>query len=115
MRDLTWVDDVIDLLVLAADHAGTVGGQIFNCGSGTATTLGELVDAVERVTGVGLDAEWGAFPVATHDLHHPIADAAEAARALGWRVSTSLDEMIERLWDAGEPRQSIPGGSERSK
>jgi nucleoside-diphosphate-sugar epimerase len=110
VRDFVSVGDAIDLFVLAADRALALRGRILNCGSGTPTTLGELVDTVERVTGSAIEAEWGAFPVAAHDLRHPIADIA-AARALGWRPATSLDEMIEQLWSAGTPAQSPAAGS----
>jgi UDP-glucose 4-epimerase len=110
VRDFVSVDDAIDLLVLAADRAVDLRGRILNCGSGAPTTLGELVDAVGRVTGSVIEARWGAFPVAAHDLRHPIADIS-AARALGWRPSTSLDEMIEQLWTAGMPVQSPEAGS----
>ncbi len=94
------------MFVLAANNAAVLRGAVLNCGSGVATTLGELVAAVERVTGVTVDAGWGAFPLAAHDLLHPVADISEAARALGWRPSTSLDEMIEQLWVARGPGQS---------
>ena len=80
VRDFVSVGDAIDLFVLAADRAVALRGRILNCGSGAPTTLGELVAAVERVTGSAIGAEWGAFPVAAHDLRHPIADIAAARR-----------------------------------
>ena len=110
VRDFVSVGDAIELFVLAADRALDLRGRILNCGSGTPTTLGELVGAVERVTGSVVAAEWGGFPVAAHDRRHPIADVA-AARALGWRPSVPLDEMIEQLWTAGTPVQSPAAGS----
>ncbi|MDQ1431925.1 MAG: UDP-glucose 4-epimerase [Actinomycetota bacterium] len=98
-RDFVAVADVVDLLGRAAEHATRLPGRVFNCGSGATTTLGELVTAVECVTGAPIRAEWGAFPVAEHDLAHPVADPTAAADELGWRAVTSLDEMILDLWD----------------
>jgi nucleoside-diphosphate-sugar epimerase len=100
-RDFVAVGDVVDLLGRAADQADRVRGRVFNCGSGVTTTLGDLVAAVERVTGEPIDAEWGAFPIADHDLAHPVADPTAAAAELGWRAVTSLDEMLRDLWDEG--------------
>jgi nucleoside-diphosphate-sugar epimerase len=97
-RDFVAVADVIDLLGRAADQADRLRGRVFNCGSGVTTTLGELVTTVERVTGAPIHAEWGAFPVAEHDLAHPVADPSAAADELGWRAVTSLDAMILDLW-----------------
>jgi nucleoside-diphosphate-sugar epimerase len=115
VRDFVAVDDVVEMLVRAADSAVALRGRVLNCGSGKATTLADLVDTVERVTGATLDADWGAFPVAEHDLHHPVADVTAAERALGWRATTTLDGMIAQLWGAAEGRQSSRAGSERSR
>jgi nucleoside-diphosphate-sugar epimerase len=115
VRDFVAVDDVVEMLARAAEGAVALRGQVLNCGSGKATTLADLVDAVERVTGTAVDADWGAFPVAEHDLHHPVADVSAAERALGWRATTTLDGMIEQLWGAGGSRQSSRAGSERSR
>jgi nucleoside-diphosphate-sugar epimerase len=106
VRDLVWVDDVIELLVRVAGAAAELRGTVLNCGSGRATTLGELVTAVERVTGSTIDARWGEFPVAEHDLHHPVADVTAATRALGWQPQTSLEEMLACLWRAGDDQES---------
>ena len=91
---------MVELLGIAATDAPRVRGRVFNCGSGITTTLGDLVDAVERVTGRAIDAEWGAFPVADHDLAHPVADVTTVAADLGWWATTTLDEMLTDLWAA---------------
>jgi nucleoside-diphosphate-sugar epimerase len=101
VRDFVAVADVVELLELAAEQAGRVAGRVFNCGSGLATTLGDVVATVEAVTGRTIDAEWGAFPVAEHDLDHPVADTAAAATELGWRPTRSLADMVDDLWRAG--------------
>jgi nucleoside-diphosphate-sugar epimerase len=100
-RDFVAVADVLDMLARAADDAERVRGRVFNCGRGEVVPLAEVVEAVERVTGRTLDAVWGAFPVAEHDLDHPVADVSAAAEALGWRPTVSLDGMIADLWAAG--------------
>jgi nucleoside-diphosphate-sugar epimerase len=101
VRDFVAVADVVDLFQRIADRAPQIAGQVFNCGRGIATTLGEVVTTVEAVSGRTVDAEWGAFPVAEHDLDHPVADASAAAAVLGWRPTRSLTDMVEDLWAAG--------------
>jgi len=102
------------MFLLAADHAAVLRGAVLNCGSGVATTLSELVETVERVAEVTVEADWGAFPLAAHDLEHPVADITAARHALRWQPSTSLDEMIEQIWVARGPVQSSEAGSESS-
>jgi nucleoside-diphosphate-sugar epimerase len=115
VRDFVSVGDAVEMFVRVADRAVDLRGEVLNCGSGHATTLGELVDTVERTTGVAIDANWGAFPVAPHDLRHPIAATAAARHALGWHATTTLDEVIEQLWQGGTPVQSPPAGPARSR
>jgi nucleoside-diphosphate-sugar epimerase len=113
VRDFVWVDDVIELLLGVAAQASTLRGEVVNCGSGRATTLGELLERVAHVTGVALDATWGTFPIAPHDLHHPVADVTAAADRLGWTPTTPLDEMLTRLWvdgARGQPDSHEPDG-----
>jgi polyisoprenyl-phosphate glycosyltransferase len=115
VRDFVSVGDAIEMFVLVSERARDLRGKILNCGSGQATTLGGLVKAVEQTTGVVIDARWGAFPVAAHDLRHPIASVAAATEALGWRATTTLNEMIEALWQAGAPLQSPPAAPDPSR
>jgi nucleoside-diphosphate-sugar epimerase len=105
VRDFVWVDDVVELLVRAADRAVPMRGTVVNCGSGMATSLGDLVDVVERVSGTRDVADWNAYPVAAHDLEHPIADVRLARSRFGWNPSIAFREMIERLWTDARRRQ----------
>ena len=113
VRDFVWIDDAVDLLVRAADRAVPMRGTVVNCGSGVATSLGDLVDTVERVTGASAVAEWGTYPQASHDVEHPIADVRVASSRLGWRPSTAIGGMIERLWTDAARRQASAAPAER--
>lgn len=111
VRDFVAVGDVVDLVGRVAADARTLAGQVLNCGSGRATTLGDLVDTLTIVAGRPITAEWGRFPVAEHDLRHPIADVRAAAEGVGWVPSTDLATMLRDLLDAEDPGapQSFPG------
>lgn len=97
VRDFVWIDDVVDLTLRVAEAASRLRGQVLNCGSGRATTLADLIAALADVSGRALEARWGEFPVAEHDLHHPVADVSAAAIAVGWRPTTPLDDMLAAL------------------
>lgn len=49
-RDYVYVDDVVDALVTAATTTG-LDNAVINIGSGRETSVSELIDRVERVTG----------------------------------------------------------------
>jgi len=100
VRDWVHIDDIVELYWQVAQHAETCSGLVINAGSGIATSLGAVVETVEKVAGARVGVTWGAYPTAAHDLGHWIADPSLAAAELGWRATTSLDEGIAAMWAA---------------
>jgi UDP-glucose 4-epimerase len=92
-RDFVYVGDIVDAIVASF---GREGG-IFNVGTGEATTVNELFDAVRRVTGVDAEAEY-ADP-RPGELLRSVLDVSKAERELGWRPRTTLEEGLRRTWD----------------
>jgi UDP-glucose 4-epimerase len=103
-RDGTCVRDYIHVLDLAEAHvraverlaAGGTGGA-FNLGTGTGTTVLELLTAIEQLTGqpvplVRADRRPGDSPAL-------VADARLAAATLGWRPQRTLADIITSAWD----------------
>jgi nucleoside-diphosphate-sugar epimerase len=95
VRDYVFIDDVMDLLVAVAPAAARLQGAIVNGGSGTAVTLGDIVDTVLQTTGSASEAQWGALEASAHDEMHPIADPSLARDALGWVARTSLEQGVQ--------------------
>jgi nucleoside-diphosphate-sugar epimerase len=96
-RDFVAVDDLVRLVFAALAAPVTCDGQVFNAGSGVATTLETLVDAVVRLTGSACEVRWGEYPLAPHDLDHPHADLTKTRSQLDWRPSISLDDGLASL------------------
>jgi CDP-paratose 2-epimerase len=98
VRDILYVDDLVDALLLASRHAGTVAGQAFNIGGGSrnAVSLLELVDRIERIQGrpqaVHFD-DWR-----TGDQRWYVSDVRRFERATGWSPKVSAADGIERLY-----------------
>jgi len=95
-REFTHVADVAEAYLLALGAARPGRHLAYNVGSGTSASVGEVVAAVERVTGRRLPVE--RRPAA--DEPHALAlDSARARRELGWRpVRASLDGMVADAW-----------------
>jgi UDP-glucose 4-epimerase len=99
-RDFTFVADVVDAAVRAAEADPAPEGPV-NLGGGRQVSVLDLWAAVARATGAR------AAPV--HDAARPgdvrdsLADLRRARDLLGWSPSTSLDEGIARLaaWSRG--------------
>ncbi|MBV9820654.1 MAG: UDP-glucose 4-epimerase GalE, partial [Actinobacteria bacterium] len=103
-RDGTAVRDYIHILDLADAHlralhraVGHTGEHLIcNLGSGSGSSVREVVETVRRITGrptPAVDAENRPGDPATL-----VASNAKAAAELGWRPTRGLDEMVADAW-----------------
>lgn len=90
-RDYTHIRDAVAAVELALEHPAAVG-QAFNVGSGEVTTVLEYARAVADAMGANLRPDVsGRYRLG--DTRHVWSDTARL-RALGWRPSRSLREII---------------------
>jgi len=92
-RDYTFVDDVADGTLRALDRPD--GFRILNLGGAHATTLADLVAALERA--LGRKAVVERLPDQPGDVPTTCADVTRAHEALGWSPRTSLEEGLARF------------------
>lgn len=92
-RDFTYVDDLLDALLLA--YPATEGFDVYNIGTGVEHTFNQLLEKLRQATGIDLDAHYIDNPIANY-VQETQADASRL-RALGWRPRVDLDEGIRRL------------------
>jgi nucleoside-diphosphate-sugar epimerase len=103
-RDFVYVDDVCAAFVAAAER-GDAG--VYNVGSGTATTLGDLVAVAREVLGVAAEPDWGSFPARSWDTASWVAHTEKTEKTLGWTAETSLQDGLVRMreWLQSAPQQ----------
>lgn len=92
-REFVYVDDVIDVLMLAPKAEP---GSIYNIGSGEMSTIETVVNAVRRLTSIDQEPEWGGMSNRDWDTTHWAGDSSLAKRELGWQAKTSLDEGLKK-------------------
>lgn len=108
VRDVLFVDDLVNAFELARRHAGELAGRAFNLGGGPAFTLSllELLGEITRLTGRPPDVRFGRWRVG--DQKYYVSDTSAFARATGWRpqvdVATGLGALLEWFADALPPR-----------
>jgi UDP-glucuronate 4-epimerase len=95
-RDYTFIDDIVAGTAAACERVEPGGLRIYNLGGTRTTSLGELVQAVERVTGRPLtvhraDDQPGDVPLT-------YADVSRARAELGYAPSTDLAAGLARFW-----------------
>jgi UDP-N-acetylglucosamine/UDP-N-acetyl-alpha-D-glucosaminouronate 4-epimerase len=92
-RDFTYVANVVDATVSAAD-APNVSGRAFNVGGGAPATVNELADAIGRILGKPVEKR-SAEPRAG-DIRASWADLSAARELLGYEPSVGLEDGLRR-------------------
>ena len=91
-RDYVHVDDVVAANLAAAES--DVAGA-FNVGTGTETTLLELVDAFRALGDGAFDPDFA--PARPGEVHRSALDTRRAAEALGWSARVPLADGLRAL------------------
>jgi len=105
-RDFTYVENVVDANVLAATApAEVISGTVVNVGAGERTSLLNLIELVEQVTGEALVYEQR--PAREGDVQDSLASLERAERLLGYRPRVSLTEGLRRTWGWFERRPAM--------
>lgn len=92
-RDFTFVSNIVDGNLLAADVPG-IGGRVFNVATGRATSLLELLRALNDV--LGTEIEPIHQPPRVGDVRESMADIIEARRDLGFDPRVGFEEGLRR-------------------
>jgi nucleoside-diphosphate-sugar epimerase len=79
-RDFTYVEDVVGLVMRAAEVDG-VSGRVFNAGNGGRITLNKTWEKLQLIEGVDIPPRYG--PPRSGDVRDSQADTAAASKELG--------------------------------
>jgi dolichol-phosphate mannosyltransferase len=96
-RDFVYADDVADVCLRAAAAARPGEGAVYNVGSGTQTTLRELVELARVRFGIADEPDWGTHPERSWDTAVWVSDPSRIRRELGWQPAVTLAEGIDRF------------------
>lgn len=95
-RDFTYVGNVVDGNLLAAD-APNVSGQTFNLANGRQTSLLELIAALNELLETRIEPQFE--PPRAGDVRESLADITRAREALGYEPKVDFREGLERSID----------------
>lgn len=93
-RDYIYVDDVVQALVAAAT-AGGINRQVINIGTGTGTSIKQLVALIEKVT--GRQAQTIVTPSVSGGVSALVADTSRARNLLDFKPRITLEEGLALL------------------
>lgn len=94
-RDFTYVSNAVkaNILSLFTDNTAAIN-QVYNIACGQQTSLNELFEGLQKVSGSTLQPVYG--PERKGDVKHSLADISKAVKLLGYKVEVSVDEGLNR-------------------
>ncbi|GDY02743.1 UDP-glucose 4-epimerase [Planctomycetota bacterium] len=105
-RDGTCIRDYIHVVDLSQAHIAAMerlmqnkakeAVEVFNLGTGTGSSVLEVIAAFERASGKRIAFEFA--PRRAGDVVAAYADTTKATEVLGWRASRSLDQCMADAW-----------------
>ena len=108
-RDFTYIDNVVDANMLAAEAPGA-SGQTFNVACGDRISLNQLLDALREILGSDLEASY--LEARPGDVKHSLADITRAREQLGYEPAVDFAEGLRRtVASLSEQAESEPAGS----
>ncbi len=91
VRDFTYVGNVVDATLRAAD-AADVSGRIMNVAAGSPASVNTVAESIGRILGQEVRKEYG--PPRPGDIRDSWADVSAARELLGWEPSIGLEEGL---------------------
>jgi UDP-glucose 4-epimerase len=96
-RDFTYVDNVVDATLRAADAAGA-SGRIFNVAAGSPASVNELAETIGRILDKEVRREDA--PPRPGDVRDSWADVRAARDVLGYEPRVTLEDGLRLTVDA---------------
>ncbi len=95
-RDFTFVSDIVQANLLAADAEG-VAGMVFNAATGRSVDLLTLVNALNRLLGTNVEPHFD--PPRAGDILESMADITAARTHLGYEPQVRFEEGLRQSID----------------
>jgi CDP-paratose 2-epimerase len=99
VRDVLYVDDLVDAFLLAQANNWTLSGQAFNIGGGLGNTISllELVDLIRSLHGGKPEVQVDGWRAG--DQRYYVSDTRKFKAATGWVPKVNVRAGVERLYE----------------
>ena len=114
-HDFVYIDDVCDAYLLAAGRPGARLGEIYNVGTGTQTSLREVVEIAREVMAIPAQPRWDSMPERLSDTEIWIANPRKIQVELGWFPQHTFEQGFSRTIKWFQDNQNMQKLYERGK
>ncbi len=98
VRDILFVEDLVDAFVLAQENIYTLSGQAFNIGGGkeNTTSLLEFIELISEIHGEKPSVYFDKWRPG--DQRYYVSDSSKFQAATGWTPSVSIRQGVRKLY-----------------
>jgi CDP-paratose 2-epimerase len=99
VRDVLYIDDLIDAMMLAVEHEETTSGEVYNIGGGIGNSIAvwsEFEPILSRLLGCKVEVTFKDWRPGDQRIY--ISDISKAERDFGWSPKVGVKEGIEHLY-----------------
>ncbi|QMU29210.1 GDP-mannose 4,6-dehydratase [Adhaeribacter radiodurans] len=98
VRDVLFVEDLVDAFLLAQQHMPKISGQAFNIGGGpeNTTSLLELLELIGEFQGQKVPLNFSDWRPG--DQHYYVSDISKFKKATGWYPKNSVQVGVSKLY-----------------
>ena len=114
VRDVLFIDDLVNAFLLARQNISSLSGQAFNIGGGTRNTISliELARLIGDLLGAPLEIQWSDWRIG--DQRYYVSDYSKFQNATGWSPMVAPRVGVEHLLRWLETERAISTGAELS-
>lgn len=91
-RDFTYIDDVVDANILAAESS--LSGEIINIGFGKSISVNNVVKTLNKLMGKNIKPKHGPAAI---EARKTLAANQKAAKLLGWKPKVNFEEGLQKM------------------
>ncbi|MDT0643915.1 GDP-mannose 4,6-dehydratase [Zunongwangia sp. F363] len=97
VRDILFVEDLVDAFVLARKNIDKISGEVFNIGGGPSNTVSliEILQIIKEKTGKEMEISFEDWR--TGDQHYYVSNTSKFEKATGWSRKHSVDQGVQKL------------------
>lgn len=99
VRDVLFIDDLINAYELAFENKDSIAGKVFNIGGGPQNTLSlhELIWHLQKLTGKTISLDYDDWRAGDQEVF--IGNISLAEKELGWKPVTRPKDGVEKLYN----------------
>ncbi|HET7361481.1 MAG TPA: GDP-mannose 4,6-dehydratase, partial [Salinimicrobium sp.] len=117
VRDILYVEDLVDAFLLARKNINSVAGQVFNIGGGPENTVSllEILDIIKNTAGKKTEISFDDWR--TGDQQYYVSDTTKFKKMTGWEPKFSVNEGVGNLmrWLCENRKLELPEAIKSSK